>query len=103
MCIHIILPPTTEHIAEAQWDLIDVLDQALNDGWQHDDALHSLRGTLRVARVQTDSPQQWANAFAQAQACLAAGCQGIYYYNYGLLPPDRLTWVARANREVGGR
>jgi hypothetical protein len=40
---------------------------------------------------------------AQAQACLAAGCQGIYYYNYGLLTPDRLGWVAQANREAGER
>ena len=40
---------------------------------------------------------------AQAQACLTAGCQGIYYYNYGLLTPDRLGWVAQANREVGAR
>ena len=39
---------------------------------------------------------------AQARACLAAGCEGIYYYNYGLLTPDRLHWVAQANREVGG-
>ena len=44
-----------------------------------------------------------AGIAAQAQACLAAGCQGIYYYNYGLLTPDRLNWVAQANREVQGR
>jgi hypothetical protein len=44
-----------------------------------------------------------AGIAAQAQACVAAGCQGIYYYNYGLLTPDRLTWVAQANREVLGR
>jgi len=40
---------------------------------------------------------------AQAQACAQAGCQGIYYYNYGLLTPDRLAWVAQANREVQGK
>ena len=44
-----------------------------------------------------------AGIAAQAQACTEAGCQGIYYYNYGLLAPDRLIWVAQANREVGGR
>jgi hypothetical protein len=40
---------------------------------------------------------------SQAQACFTAGCQAIYYYNYGLLTPERLSWVAQANREVGGR
>jgi hypothetical protein len=43
-----------------------------------------------------------AGLSAQARACLAAGCRAIYYYNYGLLTPDRLGWVAQANREVGG-
>jgi hypothetical protein len=41
-----------------------------------------------------------AGIAAQAQACVAAGCQGIYTYNYGLLTPDRLGWVAGANWEV---
>ncbi|MFN2182736.1 MAG: hypothetical protein ACK2UU_02035 [Anaerolineae bacterium] len=44
-----------------------------------------------------------AEIAAQAQACVAAGCQGIYTYNYGLLTPDRLGWVAGANREVQGQ
>ena len=44
-----------------------------------------------------------AGLAAQARVCLAAGCRGIYYYNYGLLTPDRLNWVAQANREVGRR
>jgi hypothetical protein len=44
-----------------------------------------------------------AGIVAQAQACVDAGCQGIYYYNYGLLTPERLSWVARANGEVLGR
>ena len=43
-----------------------------------------------------------AGLSAQARACLAAGCRAIYYYNYGLLTPDRLGWVAQANRGVGG-
>lgn len=43
-----------------------------------------------------------AGIVAQAQACVDAGCQGIYTYNYGLLTPDRLSWVARANGEVQG-
>ncbi len=43
-----------------------------------------------------------AGLAAQAQACLTAGCQAIYYYNYGLLTPERLSWVAQVNREVGG-
>ena len=43
-----------------------------------------------------------AGLSAQVQACLTAGCRGIYYYNYGLLTPGRLGWVAQANREVGG-
>jgi hypothetical protein len=37
---------------------------------------------------------------AQARACRAAGCQGIYYYNYGLLTPNRLDWVAQAHAGV---
>jgi hypothetical protein len=40
---------------------------------------------------------------AQAQACQAAGCQGIYYYNYGLLTRKRLDWVAQANAGVRER
>ena len=41
-----------------------------------------------------------AGIAAQTQACIEAGCQGIYYYNYGLLTPGRLSWVAQANRGV---
>jgi hypothetical protein len=37
---------------------------------------------------------------AQVRACQQAGCQGIYYYNYGLLTPDRLDWVGQANAGV---
>ena len=66
MCIRITLPPTAEHIAEAQWDLIDALDQALRGDERHSDARRSLRGALREARVQANSPRQWAAAFAQA-------------------------------------
>jgi hypothetical protein len=40
---------------------------------------------------------------AQARACRAAGCRGIYTYNYGLLTHERLDWVAQAHAEVGGR
>jgi hypothetical protein len=43
-----------------------------------------------------------AGIAAQAQACVGAGCQGIYIYNYGLLTPDRLGWVATASEEVQG-
>ena len=43
-----------------------------------------------------------AGLVAQVQACRTAGCQRIYYYNYGLLTSDRLNWVAQANREVEG-
>lgn len=41
-----------------------------------------------------------AGIAAQVQACTEVGCQGIYFYNYGLLTPDRLSWVAQASREV---
>jgi hypothetical protein len=37
---------------------------------------------------------------AQVHACQKAGCQGIYYYNYGLLTPERLAWVGQANAGV---
>jgi len=40
---------------------------------------------------------------AQARACQAAGCQAIYYYNYGLLTSKRLDWVAQANAGVRQR
>jgi hypothetical protein len=43
-----------------------------------------------------------ASLAAQARACQAAGCQGIYYYNYGLLTGHRLDWVAHANAGVRG-
>ena len=36
----------------------------------------------------------------QAAACQASECVGIYYYNYGLLTPRRLNWVAEANERL---
>ncbi len=65
MCIRITLPPTAEHIAEAQWDLIDILAQAFASTERHSNARQSLSRALEVARLQTNSPQQWASAFAQ--------------------------------------
>lgn len=44
-----------------------------------------------------------AGLTAQAQTCQAAGCRGIYYYNYGLLTQKRLDWVAQANAGVQKR
>jgi hypothetical protein len=54
-----------------------------------------------------------AGLAAQAQACRTVSsrpagrqetaCQGIYYFNYGLLTPDRLAWVGQANAEVAGQ
>ena len=38
-----------------------------------------------------------ASLEAQAAACKGAGCAAVYYYNYGLLTPRRLDWVAQAN------
>lgn len=67
MCIRIILPPTAEHTTDAQWDLVDILNQALDhDGWQYTAICHSLREILCQTRAQTSSPQQWAEHFAQA-------------------------------------
>jgi hypothetical protein len=34
---------------------------------------------------------------AAARATKAAGCAAVYYYNYGLLTSQRLSWVGRAN------
>jgi len=34
---------------------------------------------------------------AQARACQRAGCDRLYYYNYGLLTRRRLDWVRQAN------
>jgi hypothetical protein len=39
---------------------------------------------------------------AQARACQAAGCRGVYCYNYGLLTQRRLEWVAQVNSELSG-
>ena len=44
-----------------------------------------------------------AGLAAQVHACQEAGCQGIYYYNYGLLTPVRLAWVGQANAGVAER
>lgn len=37
---------------------------------------------------------------AQAAACVDAGCQGVYFYNYGLVTHQRLVWVAQANQII---
>jgi hypothetical protein len=61
-------------------------------------------GSALAAGLNACNPELGAAAelVTQAQASLVAGCQAIYYYNYGLLTPERLGWAARANREVGG-
>ena len=67
MCIRIILPPTAEHTTDAQWDLVDILNQALDhDGWQYTAVCHSLREILCQTRAQASSPRQWAEQFAQS-------------------------------------
>ena len=66
MCIRITLPPTAEHIAEAQWDLTDTLARAFASDERHSNARRSLSETLLAARLQANSPQQCASAFAQS-------------------------------------
>ena len=66
MCIRIILPPTGEQTAEAQWSLVDALEQALGDGWRYAEASRALRQLIRRARAQAPDPQAWAAAFAEA-------------------------------------
>ncbi len=34
---------------------------------------------------------------AQALACRSVGCEGVYYYNYGLLNDKRLGWISGIN------
>jgi hypothetical protein len=62
-------------------------------------------GSALVAGLNACNPAlgDAAGLVAQAQVCQAAGCQGIYHYNYGLLTRERLSWVAQANREVRAR
>lgn len=36
----------------------------------------------------------------QAMAAMAAGADGIRYYNYGLIPAARLDWIGEANRSL---
>ncbi len=66
MCIRITLPPTAEHVAEAQWDLIDTLARAFASAERHSNARRSLREMLLAARLQANSSQQCASAFAQS-------------------------------------
>jgi hypothetical protein len=65
-------------------------------------AAWSAPGSALVAGLNVAQPalHSVGELVSQAQACRAAGCQGIYYYNYGLLSPTRMDWVAQANARV---
>ncbi len=57
-----------------------------------------------IAGINACSPTQSAASLtAQAAACLKAGCEGVYFYNYGLLNQKRLNWVSQANKTVLGQ
>ncbi|MCP4542289.1 MAG: hypothetical protein GY832_34640 [Chloroflexi bacterium] len=65
MCIRITFPPTDEQIAEAQWALINRLEQTIIGSLRYRDARQSLHQVLRHAREQSDSPQQWVAVFVR--------------------------------------
>jgi hypothetical protein len=46
------------------------------------------------------STRDGAGLASQVAACRAAGCQAVYYYNYGLLTRPRLEWVTQANARM---
>ncbi len=37
---------------------------------------------------------------AQSMTCVQEGCNGIYFYNYGLLNDKRLGWASKANKII---
>lgn len=87
-CQHLLIP--------AYWPAADMV--AADLGWARWLAPRaSLAAGLNACEPALASAEALA---AQAAACRDAGCRGIYYYNYGLLPEARLEWVARANAEV---
>jgi hypothetical protein len=58
-------------------------------------------GARLIAGINACAPTPNAAALAaQAAACWSAGCEGVYYYNYGLLNEKRLSWVAQANHSL---
>jgi len=75
MCIRIILPPTGEQTAEAQWSLVDTLEQSLGDGWRYAETNRALRQLIRQARAQAPDPQAWAAIFAEALVDTLAALQ----------------------------
>ena len=96
MCIRIVLPASVEHVIEAQWALVDALAQAFSSDERHVKARRSLSEALRVARARTNSPQQWANAFAQALIEIVSTLQAAVR-----ITPDAATKIAQleSNRE----
>jgi len=66
MCIHIVFPPSTQQVAEAQWALVDELDRALRQIGPQADARRLICDALLLARHQAPSPFHWAEEFARA-------------------------------------
>lgn len=65
MRIKVNLFSTAKHITQAQWRLVDTLNQTLGR-WNCGDVGQSLQETLRQAESQAHSPQEWAELFAHA-------------------------------------
>jgi len=66
MSIHVILGHTDAELVQAQWSLVDALEQSLGDGWRYAETSRTLRQLIRRARAQAPDPQAWAAAFAEA-------------------------------------
>ena len=66
MSIHVILGHTDAELVQAQWSLVDALEQSLGDRWRYADTSRALRQLIRQTRAQAHDPQAWAAAFAEA-------------------------------------
>ncbi|HKJ28299.1 MAG TPA: hypothetical protein VJ965_11720 [Anaerolineales bacterium] len=62
---------------------------------------HAAPGANLSAVLNACAPTPSAGILAgQAGACIEVGCQGVYFYNYGLLTHRRLGWVGQAIRSI---
>ena len=66
MGIHVLFGHTDAELVQAQWSLVDALEQSLGDGWRYADTSHALRQLVHQTRAQAHDPQAWAAAFAEA-------------------------------------
>ncbi|MBU0496284.1 MAG: hypothetical protein KKA73_01565 [Chloroflexi bacterium] len=71
MCIRLVLAPTDEHIAAAQWDLIGLLERDIYAYWLDEQVGRPLGVLFRQVRDQASTPTHWTGFLAQALLALA--------------------------------